>query len=291
MDAKFARFSLFVLFSTTALAAACNFDRFSDDTDDPCNDIKLDTKKKYKKGKYNNLELHVRLCQICEYNCDMSMEDFTDKMKNVTETCNGDKGCTKRFISWKGCPYYSPSEYYDPKCFFDDRLEKIPDEPCTDIGDPAVEGQDPAEKWDAKHQYDLLQPPNTEKFQRELRFLLKNAFEDVCTFPNTFDVVGAIIGALMCILKGCTKRYMGWRLCPADSDHALFAMTIEVGGAAAIADFLNKMAETFGRLVNGETFGHVNFTMLDDAFNITGTLLEHKLNISDVVDALMPPCF
>ncbi|KAH7720198.1 hypothetical protein AAVH_12295, partial [Aphelenchoides avenae] len=278
MDAKFVRFVLFVLFSTTALAAACNFDRFSDDTDDPCNDIRLDTKKIYKKGKYKNLELHVRLCQICEYNCDFSMDNFTDIMKNVTDTCNG-KGCTKRFISWKGCPHYPPSEHFEvPKCFFDDRLEKIAKDPCDDIGEPSDKGEDPATKWDAKHQYDLLQWEDQEKFQRELRFLLKNAFEDVCTFPNTFDVVGAVIGALKCILDGCTKRYMGWRLCPADSDHALFAMTIEVGGAAAIADLLNKMAETFGRLVSGESFNGVNFTMLDHGLNITDKLQHANLN-------------
>lgn len=115
----------------------------------------------------------------------------------MTESCNSEEGCTKRFISWKGCPHWPPSEYFKgPKCFFDDSLEKIADEPCDDIGKDVEEGEDPATKWDAKHRYDLLRPPNDPKFQRELRFLLKNAFEDVCSFPNTFDVLGAVIGRL-----------------------------------------------------------------------------------------------
>lgn len=94
----------------------------------------------------------------------------------------------------------------------------------------------------------------------------------------------------MCIFKGCTKRYMGWRLCPADSDHALLPMTIEVGGAAAIADFLNKMAETLRKLVDGETVGGFNFTTLDIGMNITAQLPK-DYSMTDVVRDLMPDCF
>lgn len=116
----------------------------------------------------------------------------------VTDACTSEDGCTKRFISWKGCPYQPPSEYFDdPKCFFDDDITEIYNDPCEDPpgGDTDDDPeQDPAELWDPQHKYKEvynIKEPN--KQARDIRFLIKNILEDVCPMPNTYDLIGAVI--------------------------------------------------------------------------------------------------
>lgn len=72
-----------ILISPYLAKRACHFDRYDPEINkkDPCEDIKLDRKKVYKEDNHY-LELHVRLCQICEYNCDFTQDDFEDKYEN-----------------------------------------------------------------------------------------------------------------------------------------------------------------------------------------------------------------
>lgn len=66
---------LFLILSSGCVNAVCNMDKNYDKSKDPCEDIRLDVKRKYKTSD-NKLELHVRFCQICEYNCDVSKSEF-----------------------------------------------------------------------------------------------------------------------------------------------------------------------------------------------------------------------
>lgn len=116
---------------------------------------------------------------------------------SVTEACTGEEGCTKRYISHQGCPYTPPSEFYKvPKCFFDDSVELIYKDPCESYGegeDKDKPEEDPSNKWDPTHKYEVIKGTPSQKI-KQVVYLFKNAFVDVCPPPNSYDIFGIIVG-------------------------------------------------------------------------------------------------
>lgn len=126
------------------------------------------------------------------------MHSFQTHLLSVTGACTSENGCSKRYISRQGCPYTPPSDYFDePKCFFDDSVEHVLEDPCDPYGDEEKEedkDKDPSDKWDPTHKYKVFDAPTISKKVMHFGHLFKNAFVDICPPPNSYDIFGIIIG-------------------------------------------------------------------------------------------------
>lgn len=84
---------------------------------------------------------------------------------------------------------------------------------------------------------------------------------------------------------------MGWRICPADSDHALYPFEVSINSGAALAELLSEMTKVFTQLVEEGHVpidgGNVTLSGIDEAMNVTGML---NKNWTSILHDIITPC-